>query len=213
MTAALGVTAAFELSWQALTEPAQRLAALLSLFALAEIAWPWVVDGWPEADAEDLEEWREQLLRLSLLERVGAGRYQLHQLLREFFALKWAQYPDREELEVVVWDGVLNAAQSSSERPDRSLLAETNLVLPHLQAAITRRETAGQDEAEALSVAWLATLYDSQGRYGEAEPLYARSLTFTNSSSALTIPMSPPASTISPNSIARKAAMPRQSRC
>ncbi|MCY7390285.1 MAG: tetratricopeptide repeat protein, partial [Leptolyngbyaceae cyanobacterium CAN_BIN12] len=39
MTAELGVAAAFELSWEVLNESARQLAALLSLFALAEIPW------------------------------------------------------------------------------------------------------------------------------------------------------------------------------
>jgi hypothetical protein len=85
MTAPLGVTAAFELSWEVLDEPARQLAALLSLFALAEIPWTLVEACHPEGDAEDIEDWRdESLLNLHLLERIGEGTYQLHQLLREF---------------------------------------------------------------------------------------------------------------------------------
>ncbi len=89
MTASLGVTAAFELSWQALAESAQQLAAVLSLFALVEIPWRLVEQCLPEDDAEELEEIRDQvLLGANLLKRVDQGMYQLHQLLREFFAAK-----------------------------------------------------------------------------------------------------------------------------
>ncbi|MEL6493458.1 MAG: NB-ARC domain-containing protein, partial [Cyanobacteria bacterium J06621_3] len=43
MTAELGVAAAFEVSWEPLSEVAKMLAGLLGLFAAAPIAWDWVV--------------------------------------------------------------------------------------------------------------------------------------------------------------------------
>lgn len=99
MTATLNVTAAFELSWQELDEEAQRLAAFLSLFALAEIPWGLVQQCFPEVDEEDLEDLRdEQLVNLSLLSFEGSKNYQLHQLLREFFGVKRSQMPEDEEM-------------------------------------------------------------------------------------------------------------------
>jgi len=99
MTASLGVAAAFELNWQTLEEAAQQLAAVLSLFALVEIPWKLVEQCLPEVDAEDLEDIRDQaLLRVNLLKRVDQGIYQLHQLLKEFFASKREQRSDVEEL-------------------------------------------------------------------------------------------------------------------
>ena len=92
MTATDGVAAAFELSWKQLSEAEQRLAALLSLFALAEIPWVYVRDCLPNLSAEELEVLRNRkLLGLHLLQRTGKGMYQLHQLIREFFAAKREQ--------------------------------------------------------------------------------------------------------------------------
>ncbi|MER3478541.1 MAG: tetratricopeptide repeat protein, partial [Leptolyngbya sp. ERB_1_2] len=60
MTASLGVTAAFELSWQELGEEAQGLAKLLSGFAAAQIDWAWVVQCWQGEDEEELEDLRDE---------------------------------------------------------------------------------------------------------------------------------------------------------
>ncbi|MBE9180882.1 tetratricopeptide repeat protein [Oculatella sp. LEGE 06141] len=177
MTAPLGVTAAFELSWEVLDEPARQLAALLSLFALAEIPWTLVEACLPEKDTEDVEDWRdESLLNLHLLERTGQGTYQLHQLLREFFAAKREQRADTVEMQRSFRSAVLWAAKRSSETPERSLLAETTVLIPHLQAVVQLSEMSEQATDVAVDLAWLAELYRSQGRYGEAEPLYLRAL-------------------------------------
>jgi hypothetical protein len=87
MAAHESIVAAFELSWQELSPPAQQLASFLSLFALAPIPWSLVeaclidseasseAGGW---DGEALEESHDQeLLRLHLLQRMSEGSYQL----------------------------------------------------------------------------------------------------------------------------------------
>jgi NB-ARC domain len=97
MTAELGVITAFELSWQKLTPSAQSLAARLSLFALAEIPWSLVEQCLADWQPQALKDIRKALLGASLLTRTRQGMYELHQLLREFFALKLAEMPQREE--------------------------------------------------------------------------------------------------------------------
>jgi hypothetical protein len=70
MTAQLGVQAAFELSWDELNDTDKQLACLLSLFAAVPIPWELVKQCLPHADAEELEESRDdQLLNLHLLQR------------------------------------------------------------------------------------------------------------------------------------------------
>ncbi len=96
MTAKQGVAAAFELSWQELTEEEKELGRLLSLFAPAPITWSWVETIHSQVDEEDLEDWQAGLVELSLLQRVEAGRYQLHPLIREFFQLKLVELHDAE---------------------------------------------------------------------------------------------------------------------
>jgi hypothetical protein len=84
-----GVAAAFELSWEELSEEAQQLGCLLSLFALAPIPWDLVESVETGQDAEGLEDARVELESLHLLQ--GENTYRLHQLIREFFQEKLAQ--------------------------------------------------------------------------------------------------------------------------
>jgi tetratricopeptide (TPR) repeat protein len=178
MTASLGVTAAFELSWQELPPEAQGLAAFLSLFDLAEIPWHYLVHTClPEQDEEKLEDLRdEKLIGLSLLKRTEAGHYQLHQLLREFFAAKRQQIAGIEGWHELFFKVIWTEVRRSCERPTRSLLDETTAVIPHLQAAIEQAENTQQERNIALGKSGLAKLYELQGRYSEAEPLYLQAL-------------------------------------
>ena len=75
-TAERGVAAAFELSWDELTQPAKDLGCLLSLFALAPIPWEIVQRCFPDTDAEEIEDQRDaSLMDASLLQRKGeSGR-------------------------------------------------------------------------------------------------------------------------------------------
>ncbi len=176
MTASVGVAAAFELSWQDLPPEAQQLAAWLSWFALAPISWSWVQACLPEEDEETLEDLRAKLVDRSLLKRTESGYYQLHQLLREFFIVKRRQMEGSEAWFETFFEVIREEAGRSCERPVRSLIEETSLVIPHLEGAIDTAEAKQQALTVALGKAWLGYLYKSQGRYSEAEPLYLQAL-------------------------------------
>jgi tetratricopeptide (TPR) repeat protein len=177
MTSELGVVAAFELSWQKLTAEAQTVAAFLSLFALSGFSWSWVEAGLPEMDSALMRRIRtRELLGLHLVQRSGEGLYQLHQLLREFFAVKRSQLEGTEQWRSRFLEVIGTAAQQSSESPKKSLIEETTQVIPHLQMAIAYSEAADGALETASGLAWLAELYRFQGRYSEAEPLLVRSL-------------------------------------
>jgi NB-ARC domain len=98
LTAQRGVEAAFELSWDQLDLHGQRLGKLLSLFALAPISWNLVehsiqkqIEIFPRnkiLNLEDLDEARESLTSLNLLQNKGSDTFQLHSLIREFFKEK-----------------------------------------------------------------------------------------------------------------------------
>ncbi|MBN8563651.1 MAG: tetratricopeptide repeat protein [Leptolyngbya sp. UWPOB_LEPTO1] len=177
MTASLGVAAAFELSWQSLNEVAQQVAAVLSLFALAEIPWKLVEQCLLEVDAEELEDLRDQtLLGANLLKRVDQEMYQLHQLLREFFASKREQRADVEKLKRKFYEVVIAEAERVKEKPERSLIKESTVMIAHLQAATGLLERPEQLLNLATCLNWIAELYSAQGRYSDAEPLHMRSL-------------------------------------
>ncbi|HEY9658952.1 MAG TPA: NB-ARC domain-containing protein, partial [Allocoleopsis sp.] len=112
MTASLGVVAAFELSWQDLEESVQQLACWLSLFALSPIAWELVETMLPQINREEMvEDRRDRLVALHLLQRVSTGSYQLHQLLRRFFAAKRQERSDAEALREIYIQGMIKIAQ------------------------------------------------------------------------------------------------------
>jgi tetratricopeptide (TPR) repeat protein len=135
MTAALGVIAAFELSWQKLTAEAQELSARLSLFALAEIPWSLVEQYLSEWEPQQLKDLRKSLLGSSLLTRTRQGMYELHQLLREFFALKLAEMPRWVEFTTEFAQVLTEIAKTIT--PIVTLEQQTNLIelIPHITAA------------------------------------------------------------------------------
>ena len=178
MTASLSVTAAFELSWQELNEDAQQLAALLSLFALAEIPWGLVQGCLPEADEEALDDLRdEQLVNLSLLSYEREGIYQLHQLLREFFRTKIGEL-ECKPMKTALATVLIEVAKQISYNPTLEVIKSVTLAIPHLQEVAedlsklgSRADLFIQDDADLTTVfTRIAWFYGGQGFYAEAEP-------------------------------------------
>ena len=216
MTASLGVASAFELSWQELSEEAQELACLLSCFALAPIPWERVEACMPEADPEELEDWRdEELVRLSLLKRVETGRYQYHQLIQRFIRTK---LPEDSPLigafcrvmvaaskeidnsltrdQALVWSGMILHVEESATHWIAQV-TDAGIIWPFVglgrfyqgqglythaepwyeKCVVATRNRLGEEHPDfAISLNNLALLYESQGRYSEAELLYQQAL-------------------------------------
>ncbi|TVQ18806.1 MAG: tetratricopeptide repeat protein [Leptolyngbya sp. DLM2.Bin15] len=180
MTASLSVAAAFELSWERLDEDAQRIAKLLSLFAPAAIPWTLVQPCWPEWDEEALATVRnKQLLNLHLLTRTEDGHYQLHQLLREFFATKLTG-EERQHLKTALATTMIAVAQQIPQDLTLAQIQAVQDAIPHLKAVATdlmqinTREELYLPEEDDLG--WVFTgiswFYKGQGLYAEAEPWY-----------------------------------------
>jgi hypothetical protein len=141
MTKQLGVEAAFELSWQELSEEAQVLGCFLSLFALAPIPWVWVERCWEDQDVEELEDARDyELLNLSLLERADKGSYQLHQLIREFLKGKLEQLTEADELKQRFCQAIVAAAEQIPATPTKNDIALASPMIPHLAEAATTQK-------------------------------------------------------------------------
>jgi tetratricopeptide (TPR) repeat protein len=86
---------------------------------------------------------------------------------------------------------------------------------PLYQRSLTVAEKALGPEHPFIGIVLnnLAKLYIDQGRFAEAEPLYRRTVSILESRvSAGTTRMSPPPSTIWPNSMLTKATTPKPSR-
>jgi tetratricopeptide (TPR) repeat protein len=184
MTAELGVIAAFELSWQGLSAEARLLAAFLSIFAPAEI--PWVLAeqclaglplaGLAAGDVEGLANLRDlELCAGSLLDRKRDGFYELHQLLREFFALKLAEFPEREGFMGSFARQLTTIAKTAEQIvivSERSWLLQ---VLPHWIVATNFAEYLPDDDKTWCCTA-LARLHESLSQFSDAEIWRLRSL-------------------------------------
>ncbi|MBI4782011.1 MAG: tetratricopeptide repeat protein [Oscillatoriophycideae cyanobacterium NC_groundwater_1537_Pr4_S-0.65um_50_18] len=197
--AALGVAAALELSWQDLSETAQRLAGLISLFALAPIPWELVEACFSKAYAQDLVKPRDQeLIALHLLQRSDQDRerYQLHRLVREFFAAKHQEViPVREGHSVEDWLKLLqplsttqqqqdiiavamkqtvacvvvHAAQPISPTPTLTQIAQFATLMPHLSEVATAFTTCLADDILTIPATRIAGFYQLQSASAQAE--------------------------------------------
>jgi tetratricopeptide (TPR) repeat protein len=176
MTASLGVIAAFELSWQELTPAAQELAARLSLFALSEIPWELVEACLYEWDEEELEDIRDEaLVTTSLLTCPKQGMYELHQLLREFFALKLAAMPQRVEFTTEFAQVLTEIAKTIPQTV--TIEQQTNLIefIPHITAATEFSQYLPGDD-KTFCCTGLGRFYEAQSQFSTVESWYLRSL-------------------------------------
>jgi tetratricopeptide (TPR) repeat protein len=188
MTATLGVIAAFELSWQELTTKAQEVAARLSLFALAELPWQLVADCLSEWDAEKLEDLRDcELCRASLLTRTGQGMYELHQLLREFFALKLAEMPEREEFTTKFAQVLTEVAKTIDQTVTVEQQTKLKERIPHLAAA-TELSRYLPDDDKTWCCTGLARFYEAQSQFTTVESWYQKALTIREKESGANHP-------------------------
>jgi tetratricopeptide (TPR) repeat protein len=182
MTAKLNVVAAFDLSWQELSEGAQQVATMLSLFALAPVAWQWVESAMSEVDPEELENYRDdELLNLHLLERKEQGMYQLHQLLREYFQFQLQQHPEWSRLRQQVVGALLTIAKRIPQTTTLKDIAELTTAIPHLEMVSREMLDDIPNPEENANLFWtfegIARFYQGQGLYGLAEDPRQRCIT------------------------------------
>ncbi len=176
----LNLAAAFELSWAELDGDGQRLGCLLSLFALAPIPWELVQGCVAEWDEEELEDCRdEQLLGQSLLEFVEAGRYQLHQVIRENFAAKLEEREDAEALRPAFAQILVQKAEQVPPMATLAVQKQMQEVVPHLEALVK----IGTDVLKANDAIWLyvglARLAQAQSLWDQVEKWYTACLCTT----------------------------------
>ncbi|MBD2298604.1 tetratricopeptide repeat protein [Nostoc sp. FACHB-190] len=179
MTAKLGVTAAFELSWRRLRENAQRLGCVLSLFALAPIPWDLVEGVIINNEVQDWKQARRELLHLHLLQSKGEGIYQLHPLLREFFKDKLENLEQKEEFKRS-FCGVMVAV--AKDIPDTATLQQIkNIapVIPHLAEVANNLIQFVSNNDLIQPFIGNASFYKCQGLYDKAAPWYEQCLEIT----------------------------------
>ena len=168
-----GVEAAFELSWLELSESAQELGCLLSLFALARIPWLLVESAVPEQDSEELEDARVELENFHLLQ--GGDNYQLHQLIREFFRKKQSNLTASEEQKRNYCEVMVKEAEEIPETPILKDIARFTPVIPHLAEVAENLIDAVSDESLIWVFTGLGRFYQGQGLYAH-RPTLARKM-------------------------------------
>ena len=183
MTAQRGVEAAFEVSWEALNQPARDLGCFLSLFALAPIPWRLVVERCFSAeDEEELEVIRQkQLLKFHLLQAVERERevYHFHPLVRQFFQAKLSLREDADELKRSFCQGMFEEAETIPQDLTKEQVEAVVLSIPHIAESVTELEQWLVEEDLIPSFEGLEYFYYGQGLYEQAEPWYEQCLEVT----------------------------------
>ena len=170
MTAQRGVEAAFELSWEELNIAEQKLACLISLFALASIPWSLVEKCLPEENKENLEDSRDKLLSLSLLQRKEKDIYQLHKLIQEFLRDKQRKLANTEEQKQNL---CITITEIIKEIPQITTLKSINYftsLIPHITEIVTLYQNWLSNEDLIWPFIGLSKFYENQGAYKQALP-------------------------------------------
>ena len=177
MTAQAGVVAAFELSWETLSESARPLGYLLSLFAAAPIPWSLVEQCLVDQDPETLEETRDsELLNLHLLQRTNPGTYRLHPLIRDFFQTKLVQSPHPDVLKRRFCQMLAEFAQQVHQVPTRKQILAVAPAIPHVAEVATLLQSWLSDDDLIAPYVGLGRFYKGQGAFAQAEPWFAQCL-------------------------------------
>jgi len=192
MTARRGVAAAFELSWAELKPPARTLGCLLSVFAQAPIPWELVAECLPDWDEEDLEDCRDyELLEQSLLSLVEdetsdpaqsglvQPRYQLHALIREFFAVKLQGHADAENLRRSFAAALTAVAKTIPQTVTLEVQERVKEALPHLEVVAEQWSHLLEDSDAVWSFTVLGLVAQGQSLWAEAQKWFKACLQMT----------------------------------
>uniref|UniRef100_UPI0035CB07D9 tetratricopeptide repeat protein n=1 Tax=uncultured Nostoc sp. TaxID=340711 RepID=UPI0035CB07D9 len=175
-----GVAAAFELNWQSLEPEAQKLACLLSLFALAPIPWSLVESAASSSDLEfDLKANRTILVERYLLQELAEDTYQIHDRIRELLQQKLEELAQANELKRGYCQAMLAVAKNIPETPTLIEIAQATLSIPHLAEVVTVYQAWLSDEDLISPFEGLVRFYAGQGAYEQALPWGKQSLLAT----------------------------------
>jgi tetratricopeptide (TPR) repeat protein len=175
-----GVKAAFDLSWEHLTAETQRLACVLAMFARAPIEWRLVENTFISTDSEeapqfdrfDLTDWRQELLRYSLLQGVelaeqGRSGYLLHPLIWEYLRQKIPTVLD-EQIRRSMVKAIITEAETIEYNAPLADYEKVRLSIPHItELAEEWTELLNQDDvitpSTRIAFYYLCRLFDIEG--------------------------------------------------
>ena len=173
----LGIKAVFELSWERLSNNAQELGCLLSLFNSAPIP-PKLIKNITIKQKED-----ETITTINELEKLHLlkikDNYQFHQLIQEFFRDKQSKLNTTDQQKSQLCITIVAIAKEISETP--TLQETTKLIpfIPHIIETVTLYQKYLKDEDLILPFIGLGKFYEGQGNYKQALPWYKQCLSVT----------------------------------
>ncbi len=155
-----GVAAAFELNWQSLEPEAQKLACLLSLFALAPIPWSLVESAASSSDLEfDFKANCTILVERYLLQELAEDTYQVHERIRELLRQKLEELAEANELKRGFCQAMVAVARNIPETPTLIEIAKVTLAIPHLGEVTTVDQAWFSDDDLISPFVGLARFY------------------------------------------------------
>jgi len=180
ITAELGVKAAFDLTWEALSVEARRVAQLLSYFALDWIEWElaeWVMQR-VEGEAYQLGALKARLENASLvqieLDRLGWCR--LHPLVRQFLREEETiavEATGDDALRAAFVAGMIAIARQMPRDPTTKDIEWFGVVRSHIQEVAERFLQPQTDNDFDWIYIGLARFYERQALFKDAESQYA----------------------------------------
>ncbi|MEH2242324.1 tetratricopeptide repeat protein [Nostoc sp.] len=172
-----GVAAAFELNWQSLEPEAQKLACLLSLFALAPIPWSMVESAASYSDLEfDLKANCTILVERYLLQELAEDTYQVHERIRELLQQKLEDLAEADELKRGFCQAIVVVAKDIPNTPTLREIAQATPAIPHLAETATVYQAWLSDDDLIVPSVGLGRFYQGQGAYAQALPWREQSL-------------------------------------
>lgn len=168
-----GVAAAFELSWEELSDNAKQLGYLLSLFALAPIPWEIVENVDIGQDVEQLEDSRVELENLHLID-FNKIYSTMHQLIKDFFQDKLNIFSEAEHLKKNFASVI---AKISKKVPNpysitANFIHDFSPIIPHIKEVSYYLNNSLVDKELIFPFKALGFIYENQLLYSQAEKLY-----------------------------------------
>ncbi|PHM07153.1 hypothetical protein [Nostoc sp. 'Peltigera malacea cyanobiont' DB3992] len=184
-----GVAAAFELNWQCLEPEAQKLASLLSLFALAPIPWSLVESAASYSSLEfDLKANCAVLVERYLLQELVEDTYQVHDRIRELLQQKLEDLAEADELKRGYCQAMVAVAKDIPYTPTLIEIAQATLAIPHLGEAATVYQAWLSNDLIWPFVG-LGRFYEGQGANAQALPWREQCLSAARERLGMNTPM------------------------
>ncbi len=189
ITAHRGLLAAFQLSWEQLSEETQQLECFLGLFEVRPIPWEIIESNIDKTIAKSTSQPKQifnqshqklrELAKLSLIKKTGEQVYEIHTLIRQYLRQKLEESERGTTTKKIYCQLMVAIAKEIPAIPVQNDIQKFILTIPHLAvAAIELNQWIGNDDLFWVYEG-LSRYYEGQGFYQEAEPWREQCLSIT----------------------------------